>query len=66
MKKFNLYQRHITMEKLCEGALFFSMSSCEYSKTRGTRKTKILTIENIRFSKINENFLKWELIKNLF
>ena len=27
---------------------FFVMRSFEYSKTRGTRKTKILTIENIR------------------
>jgi hypothetical protein len=37
---------------LCElfiGTFFFAMRSCEYVKVSGTRKTKLLTIGNIRF-----------------
>ena len=39
---------------LTTGALFFAMRSCEYSttnKTDGIRKTKIITVENVRFYK---------------
>ena len=39
---------------LCQlfiGAFFFAMRSCEYLKVSGTRKTKLLKIENIRFFK---------------
>jgi hypothetical protein len=37
---------------LCElfiGAFFFAMRSCEYMKVSGPRKTKLLTLNNIRF-----------------
>jgi hypothetical protein len=37
---------------LCElfiGAFFFAMRSCEYVQVQGHRKTKLLTISNIRF-----------------
>ncbi len=33
------------------GAFFFAMRSCEYLNVSGKRKTKILTINNIRFFK---------------
>jgi hypothetical protein len=39
---------------MCElfiGAFFFAMRSCEYLNVSGRRKTKILTIKNIRFFK---------------
>jgi hypothetical protein len=39
---------------LCElfiGAFFFAMRSCEYIKISGKRKTKLLTLKNIRFFK---------------
>jgi hypothetical protein len=39
---------------MCElfiGAFFFAMRSCEYLNVSGKRKTKILTIKNIRFFK---------------
>ena len=35
--------------QLAVGALFFGMRSCEYSKVSGDRKTKLLTIKDIRF-----------------
>jgi hypothetical protein len=41
---------------LCElfiGAFFFAMRSCEYIKVQGPRKTKLLTIKNIRFFRGN-------------
>jgi hypothetical protein len=37
---------------LCElfiGAFFFAMRSCEYVKVQGTRRTKLLTLRNIKF-----------------
>jgi len=37
---------------LCQlfiGAFFFAMRSCEYVKVQGPRKTKLLTVKNIRF-----------------
>jgi hypothetical protein len=39
---------------LCElfiGAFFFAMRSCEYVKVTGPRKTKLLTIKNLKFYK---------------
>jgi hypothetical protein len=39
---------------LCQlfiGASFFAMPSCKYLKVSGTRKPKLLKIENIRFFK---------------
>jgi hypothetical protein len=41
-----------TDKALCElfiGAFFFAMRSCEYLKVSGPRKTKILSVKNIRF-----------------
>jgi hypothetical protein len=41
-------------KSLCElfiGAFFFVMRSCEYVKVQGPRKTKLLTVGNIRFYK---------------
>ena len=35
--------------QLAVGALFFGMRSCEYSKVHGDRKTKLLTVKDIRF-----------------
>ncbi len=44
-----------TLDKImCEffiGAFFFAMRSCEYLNVSGKKKTKILTIKNIRFFK---------------
>ena len=37
--------------QLAVGALFFGMRSCEYSKVSGDRKTKLLTVNDIRFFK---------------
>jgi hypothetical protein len=37
------------MCQLFIGAFFFAMQSCEYVKVQGPRKTKLLTIQNIRF-----------------
>ena len=37
--------------ELVNGALFFAMRSCEYSTVTGERKTKLLTINDIRFFK---------------
>jgi hypothetical protein len=39
---------------LCNGAFFFACRSCEYSQTKGTRKTKIITIGNIAFRTGNQ------------
>jgi hypothetical protein len=41
---------------LCQlfiGAFFFAMRSCEYVKVQGPQKTKILTVQNIRFYNSN-------------
>ena len=35
--------------QLTNGALFYGMRSCEYSKVKGTRKTKLLLIRNFTF-----------------
>ena len=37
--------------QLVIGAFFFAMRSCEYSKVSGERRTKLLTLGNIRFFK---------------
>jgi hypothetical protein len=37
------------MCQLFIGAFFFAMRSCEYVKVQGPRKTKLLTLQNIRF-----------------
>jgi hypothetical protein len=45
---------------LCElfiGAFFFAMRSCEYIQVSGPRKTKLLTIKNIRFFKGKKTLL---------
>ena len=39
--------------QLANGAFFFGMRSCEYLTVTGTRKTKRLTIDDIRFFKHN-------------
>ena len=39
--------------QLATGAFFFGCRSCEYLKVEGTRKTKCLTVENVRFFKNN-------------
>ena len=41
----------IAIAQLVVGAFFFAMRSCEYSKVTGERRTKLLTIGNIRFYK---------------
>ena len=41
------------MGQLAVGAFFFGMRSCEYLTVRGTRKTRQLTVRNIRFFKNN-------------
>ena len=38
------------------GALFFAMRSCEYSTVTGTRKTQRLTLGNIKFYKLINDF----------
>ena len=37
------------VSQLSRGAFFFAMRSCEYSTVSGERRTKLLTIANIRF-----------------
>jgi len=39
------------MGELMTGALFFGMRPCEYLKTSGIRKTKLLRLKNVRFFK---------------
>ena len=39
------------MGQLATGAFFFGMRSCEYLTVSGTRKTKQLTVNDIRFFK---------------
>ena len=41
------------MGQLATGAFFFGMRSCEYLSVTGHRKTRQLTVENIRFFKNN-------------
>ena len=41
------------MGQLATGAFFFGCRSCEYLKVEGSRKTKCLTVANIRFFKNN-------------
>jgi len=43
------------MGELISGALFFGMRSCEYSIVTGERKTKLLTLRNIKFLRHNRN-----------
>ena len=43
-----LHIHKVYRELIC-GALYFACHSCEYTKTEGKRKTKLLTICNIRF-----------------
>ena len=42
---------------LCNGAFFFACRSCKYSQTTGTRRTKIITIQNIVFHKTSTTTL---------
>ena len=44
----------IAIGQLTAGALFFGMRSCEYSSVTTERKTKILTVRNIRFLRGNK------------
>ena len=46
------------MTELCTGALFFAMRSCEYLQVSGPRKTKLLTVRNIRFFIKNSEIMK--------
>ena len=46
-KRTDNFAQHIA--DLCNGAFFFACRSCEYSQTKGTRKTKIITLGNIGF-----------------
>ena len=46
------------MGELACGAFFFGMRSCEYLTVKGTRKTKRLKVENIRFFKNNGEIKK--------
>jgi len=39
------------MSELFTGAFFFAMRSCEYLKVAGKRRTKIVTLKNVRFFK---------------
>jgi len=39
------------MSELFTGAFFFAMRSCEYLKVSGKRRTKLLSLKNIRFFK---------------
>ena len=53
-----LYNNRITplyaaMGELSSGAFFYGMRSCEYLSVRGGRKTKNLTVNNVRFFKHN-------------
>ena len=36
------------------GAYFYAMRSCEYTKTTGTRRTKLLQLQNLRFFRDNQ------------
>ena len=49
MKRDKVLHLNMVIGQLCEGAFFFAMHSCEYSKVEGDRKTKLLTVRNIRF-----------------
>lgn len=40
--------------QLAIGAFFFAMRSCEYMKVSGERRTKLLTLENLRFFRDNQ------------
>ena len=42
---------------LINGVFFFACRSCEYSKVSGTRKTKLITVRNIKF-RIGNRLLK--------
>ena len=46
-KRSDNFSQHIA--DLCNGAFFFACRSCEYAKTKGTRKTEIITLGNICF-----------------
>lgn len=50
-------QSTATSQLLC-GALFYGMRSCEYSKVKGPRKTKILRIRDIEFRHNNKEIPK--------
>ena len=47
-------ERARALADLSIGAFFFAMRSCEYLKVSGTRKTKRLTLRNLRFFKNGE------------
>ena len=54
LRKFHQIATTKLEKAMCDlfiGAFFFAMRSCEYLNVSGTRKTKILTVGNIRFFK---------------
>jgi hypothetical protein len=54
LRKFYLISISSFDVSLCElfiGAFFFAMRSCEYVQVHGPRKTKLVTLQNIRFFK---------------
>ena len=51
--KNNFTPLDIALGQLATGAFFFGMRSCEYLTVKGYRKTKQLTVKNIRFFKNN-------------
>jgi hypothetical protein len=54
LRKFYLTSISSFDVSLCElfiGAFFFAMRSCEYVQVHGLRKTKLVTLQNIRFFK---------------
>lgn len=44
-----LTDEDVAISQLAIGAFFFAMRSCEYSRTSGERRTKLLRLNNIRF-----------------
>jgi hypothetical protein len=51
LKKIAFTPLEKAMFQLFTGAFFFAMRSCEHLKVSGARRTKILTLKNIRFFK---------------
>ena len=55
-QKQNSFSSHVA--DLCNGAFFFACRSCECSSTTGTRKSKIITVENVNFFIKNRQITK--------
>ena len=53
-----ILQIHKAYRELICGALYFACRSCEYTATKGERKTKLLTICNIRFYYMHKELKK--------